>query len=237
MIHIAVCEDNAADLAHLRSLLCQTKILCDITEYTSAEPLLLDLENGQKHFDLFLLDILLPGRNGVETARRIRRLDEKAVLIFLTVSEDFYREAFDLYAFHYLIKPIRPADLTEVLTKAAEQISAPEETLPVMSNRQKLILRQADILYIDSSKHMLCFHMQDGKIYTSYGRLDEIHAQLAYGLFVRCHKSFIVNLIHVDKLTREGFHVGDTLIPISRTYAADAKDSYYKRLFGIFQEH
>lgn len=84
---------------------------------------------------------------------------------------------------------------------------------------------------------MLCFHMQDGKIYTSYGRLDEIHAQLAYGLFVRCHKSFIVNLIHVDKLTREGFHVGDTLIPISRTYAADAKGRYYKRLFGIFQEH
>lgn len=47
MIQIAVCEDNAADLAHLRSLLCQTKILCDITEYTSAEPLLLDLENGK----------------------------------------------------------------------------------------------------------------------------------------------------------------------------------------------
>lgn len=193
MIHIAVCEDNDADLAHLRSLLCQTKILCDFTEYTSAEPLLLDLENGQKHFDL--------------------------------------------YAFHYLIKPVRLTDLTEVLTKAADQISAPEETLPVMSHRQKLILRQADIVYIDSSKHMLCFHMQDGQQYVSYGKLDEIQAQLASGLFVRCHKSFIVNLIYVSRLTREGFHVGDTLIPISRTYAAGAKDSYYKRLFGMFQEY
>lgn len=193
MIHIAVCEDNDADLAHLRSLLCQTKILCDFTEYTSAEPLLLDLENGQKHFDL--------------------------------------------YAFHYLIKPVRLTDLTEVLTKAADQISAPEETLPVMSHRQKLILRQADIVYIDSSKHMLCFHMQDGQQYVSYGKLDEIQAQLASGLFVRCHKSFIVNLIYVSRLTREGFYVGDTLIPISRTYAAGAKDSYYKRLFGMFQEH
>lgn len=237
MIHIAVCEDNDADLAHLRSLLCQTKILCDFTEYTSAEPLLLDLESGQKHFDLFLLDIFLPGRNGVETARRIRRLDEKAVLIFLTVSEEFYREAFDLYAFHYLIKPIRLTELTEVLTKASDHICAPEETLPVMSHRQKLLLRQADIVYIDSSSHMLCFHMQDGQKYFSYGRLDEIHTRLASGLFVRCHKSFIVNLIYVEKLTREGFHVGDTLIPISRTYAASAKNSYYKRLFGIFQEH
>lgn len=53
MIHIAICEDNDADLTHLRSLLCQTKILCDFTEYGSAEPLLLDMENGRKHFDLF----------------------------------------------------------------------------------------------------------------------------------------------------------------------------------------
>ncbi len=140
MIHIAICEDNDADMAHLRSLLCQTKILCDFTEYSNAEPMLLDMENGQKHFDLFLLDIFLPGQNGVETARRIRRL-------------------------------------------------------------------------------------------------DEIHTQLASELFVRCHKSFIVNLLYVSKLTREGFYVGDTLIPISRTHAAGAKNIYYKRLFGVFQEY
>lgn len=237
MIHIAICEDNDADLTHLRSLLHRTKILCDFTEYTSAEPLLLDMENGRKHFDLFLLDIFLPGQNGVETARCIRRLNEKAVLIFLTSSEDFYREAFDLYAFHYLIKPVGLTDLTEVLTKAAEHICVPEETLHVMSHRQEFILRHADIVYIDSSNHMLCFHMRDGQKYFSYGKLDEIHAQLAAGPFVRCHKSFIINLIYVDRLTREGFHVGDTLIPISRTYAAEAKGCYYKRLFGIFQEH
>ena len=236
MIHIAICEDNNADLAHLRSLLCQTKILCDFTEYVSAEPLLFDIENGQKHFDLFLLDIFLPGQSGVETARRIRELDGRAVLVFLTSSEDFYREAFDLYAFHYLIKPVCLASLTEVLTKAADHICAPVETLPIMSHGQKLMLRHADIIYIDSSNHVLCFHMQDGQEYTSYGRLDEIQTQLASELFVRCHKSFIVNLIHVGRLTREGFHIGDTLIPISRTYAADARESYHKRLFGIFQE-
>lgn len=237
MMHIAICEDNAADLAHLRSLLCQTKILCDFTEYTSAEPLLLDMENGQKHFDLFLLDILLPGQSGVDTARRIRELDEKAVLIFLTVSEDFYREAFDLYAFHYLIKPVCLANLTEVLAKAADRISAPEDTLPIMSRGQNILLRHADIVYIDSSNHALCFHMRSGQEYTAYGRLDEIQTRLASELFVRCHKSFIINLVHVEKLTREGFYIGDTLIPVSRTYAAGAKESYHKRLFGIFQEH
>lgn len=237
MIHIAICEDNDGDLAHLRSLLCQTKIPYDFAEYTSAEPLLLDMENNRKRFDIFLLDILLPGQNGVETARRIRELDEKAVLIFLTISEDFYREAFDLYAFHYLIKPLCLADLTEVLTKASRYISAPEETLRITSHGQDILLHHTDIAYIDSSNHVLCFHMQDGQEYTSYGRLDEIQTVLVSGLFVRCHKSFIINLIHVDRLSREGFHIGNTLIPISRTYASTAKDSYHRRLFGIFQEN
>lgn len=236
MIHIAICEDNDRDLAHLRSLLCQTKIPCDFTEYTSAEPLLLDLESRQKTFDIFLLDILLPGQNGVEAARHIRELDRKAVLIFLTSSEDFYREAFDIYAFHYLLKPVALATLTEVLTRAADHIAAPEETLHIMSRGQDIRLRHADISYIDSSNHVLSFHMQDGQEYTSYGRLDEIQTRLASGLFVRCHKSFIINLIHVGRLTREGFYIGNTLIPISRTYAASAKESYHRRLFGIFQE-
>lgn len=59
--------------------------------------------------------------------------------------------------------------------------------------------------------------MHNGQEYNSYGRLDEIQTQLASELFVRCHKSFIVNLIHVGRLTRKGFRIGDTLIPISRT--------------------
>ena len=236
MMHIAICEDSDKDLAHLRSLLCQTKILCDFTEYTSAEPLLFDMENGSKHFDLFLLDIFLPGQSGVEAARHIRELNEKAVLLFLTSSEDFYREAFDLYAFHYLLKPVCLASLTEVLTRAADHICAPEETLSIMSRGQNIILRHADIVYIDSSNHALCFHMRSGQEYTSYGRLDEVQTKLASELFVRCHKSFIVNLIHADRLTREGFYIGDTLIPVSRTYVAGAKERYHKRLFGIFSE-
>ncbi len=198
---------------------------------------MLDMENGQKQFDIFLLDIYLPGQNGVDTARRIRGLDKNALLVFLTSSEDFYREAFDLYAFHYLIKPIRLDSLTEVLTRAADHISAPEESLHIMSRGQNIMLRHADITYIDSSNHILHFHMQDGQEYTSYGKLDEIQTQLASELFVRCHKSFIVNLIHVGKLSREGFHIGNIPIPISRTYASCAKESYRTRLFGIFQEH
>lgn len=237
MMHIAICEDKKEDLAYLRHILCQTKILCDLTEYTSAEPMLIDVESGRKQFDLFLLDIYLPGCNGVEAARRIRELDERAVLIFLSSSRDFYQEAFDLYAFHYLIKPVSLATLTEVLQKASGLIGHSEETLRITFRGQKIRLRLEDILYISSSNHTLHFHMQNGQEFTSYGKLDNLWQQLVSDLFVRCHKSFITNLLYVNRLTREGFYIGDTLIPISRTYASDAKEKYHRRLFGIFQDN
>lgn len=237
MIRIAVCEDKEDDMAHIRSMLCQTKILCNFTEYTSAETLLSDIETNQKQFDIFILDIYLPGQNGVEAARCIRAANQNAILIFLSSSDEFYREAFDLYAFHYLIKPVRSADLAEVLQKAADTVAAPEETLQIAFRGQKTILRHVDIMYISSSNHTLHFHMQDGREYISYGRLDELEAQLVSESFVRCHKSFIANLLYVNRLTREGFYIAETLIPISRSYSAGAKKSYHKRLFGIFQDN
>lgn len=237
MIHIAVCEDKDEDMAQIRGMLCQTKILCDFTEYTSAESLLFDIETNHKQFDLFLLDIYLPGENGVDAARCIRAANQNAILIFLSTSDTFYREAFDLYAFQYLLKPVSPDALAEVLQKAADRIAAPGETLQISFRGQSTILRHADIMYISSSNHTLLFHMQDGREYTSYGRLDELETRLASELFVRCHKSFIVNLLYVTRLSREGFYINQTLIPISRSCAAGAKKSYHRRLFGIFQDN
>lgn len=234
MIRIAVCEDNKNDLAHLHRVFSQTEILCDITEYEDAESLLYDVETCSQKFDLFLLDIYLPGLNGIEAARRIRAQNKYALLIFLSTSDDFYREAFDLYAFHYLLKPVRKAALSEALRKASVILNRPEETLRITFNGQDTILRQANIVYVSSSNHVLRFHMHDGVEHTSYGKLDELQPQLADNLFVRCHKSFIVNIRHVTKLTKEGFYIEDTLIPISRTYAAEAKESYRKKLFDIF---
>lgn len=237
MIHIAICEDKDEDLAHLRNMLCRTNILCDLAEYNSAESLMFDIETNQKQFDIFILDIYLPGQNGVEAARQIRVANENTILIFLTGSEEFYREAFDLYAFHYLLKPVRLDDLTRVLQKALSLIAVPEETLQITFRGQNTTLRQADVMYISSSNHALCFHMKDGREHTSYGRLDGLEIQLSSEMFVRCHKSFIINLLYVSRLVREGFYIDDTLIPISRTHAAEAKERYHRRLFGIFQDN
>lgn len=238
MIRIAVCEDKNEDLTYLCSMLYEIGLSCTISEYSNAENLLWDIETRNKEFDLFLLDIFLPNMNGIEAARRIRAINEDAVVIFTSFSEDFYREAFDIYAFQYLTKPVSHDVLAEALEKAAQIIErSHEETLTITFHGKRYTLKYSDITYISSHNHMLCFHMQDGSEYTSYGKLDEIAAQLKSDLFTRCHKSFIINLSYVHECATEGFQTESAFIPISRTYASFAKERYHQYLFKIFQDN
>lgn len=240
-VSIAVCEDNNIDMERLRGLLYNMNSTCrnlTVAEYSCAEELLRDIETEQKQFDIFLLDIYLGEISGIEAARRIRAENENALLIFISSSEDFYREAFDVYAFYYLIKPVSEDNAAEVLEKAVKSVEqGREEILKITYKGKCSLLKYSDIAFISSMNHNLQYHMRDGGKYISYGKLDEAAEQIKSELFVRCHKSFIVNLACVRELTPEGFHLENDIVPISRTYSAAAREQYRRRLFGIFQDN
>lgn len=240
-VSIAVCEDNNEDMANLRSALNEIKTPCafSVSEYKSAEELISDIENKHKHFDIFFLDIYLKGINGVDAARQIRTKNENALLIFVSSSEEFYREAFDVYAFHYLIKPVDFIDFAEVFERAVKTVDRrKDEFLTITYRGKNYTLRYSDISYISSMNHYLKYHMRDGGEYKSYGKLDEIALQIHSELFVRCHKSFVINLAYVREMTAENFKTVDNLfIPISRTYSAAAKARYHSYLLSIFQDN
>lgn len=236
MLNIAICEDNAEDMLRLRRLLEQTEVPSKVTGYTTAEGLLEDLERGGCRYDLYFLDILLPGQNGAEIARRLRFWQDAALVVFLTVSEEYYREAFDVYAFQYLLKPITLPALRTVLQNAARVLKKQAALyFPITTGGRDIRLRQSDIKCIASSNHRLHIHLADGQEYTIYSKLDDVEKKLSSPPFVRCHKSYLVNLDHVDRLTPEGFYIGKDLISISRAYAAQAKAAYHNHLFSIFE--
>lgn len=238
-VSIAVCEDNQNDMERMRSIIYNSNLYgnLNVTEYQCAEELLWDVENGHRQFDIFLMDIYLRKISGVEAARRIRAENENALLIFISSSEEFYREAFDVYAFHYLVKPLNTDTVSEVLEKAVRSVErGKEEILKITYKGKCSLLKYSDITYISSMNHNLQYHMRDGSEYISYGKLDELAVQIKSDLFVRCHKSFIVNLACVSELTAEGFRTESGLVPISRTYSSSARESYRKRLFGMFQD-
>lgn len=102
-MRIAVCDDCMEDALSLKKYLSGQ----EVGIYSDTESLLADVENKRRRYDLYLLDIFLrESMNGIELAERLRRAQEEALICFISSSGDFYREAYDLYAFQYLIKPV-----------------------------------------------------------------------------------------------------------------------------------
>ncbi len=115
-MRIAVCDDCREDALLLKEYLAGH----EISVYADAESLLTDVEENNKQFDLYLLDIFMEeSMNGIELAKRLRRGQEEALLCFVSTSDDFYREAYDLYAVQYLIKPVGGGKHKETAAKGA----------------------------------------------------------------------------------------------------------------------
>lgn len=233
-IKIAVCDDDSADRHRLITLIKTKDSSCEWFEYKSGEELLWDFESGI-HFDMFFLDIFMNGITGLDVARRIRNINPDAILIFISSCNDFYRESFDLYAFNYLLKPVTLEKLTEVYSRALERINKDVEQGVRISFKNSLhTIRHSQILYVSSNQHVINFFLKNGQTLKSYGKLDDFVIQLPSEIFVRCHKSYIVNLKYVTSITSSEFALGETKIPISRNHYKQTREKFYTLMFGDF---
>jgi len=234
VLKIAVCDDVPTERQRLVSLIKAEQPYCEVNSYESGETLLWDFENGTC-FDIFFLDIFMSGMNGVEAARRIRTANPDAILVFVSSSEDFYRDSYDLYAFNYLIKPLTQDKLTEVLRRAVDHLNMDEEqVIHISFNNTLYTVRCSQLLYLSSDHHIVNFYLKSGEILKSYGKLDDFVTQLSADFFVRCHQSYIVNLKHVTGMTAGEFVLGEIRAPVSKSYFEQASKKYRLQIFGVF---
>ncbi len=226
---IAICDDCHEDAVHLRNLLEGQ----DVWLYTDAGQLLAEVEERNIHFDLYLLDIYMEGSmGGIELAGRVRRRADEAEICFISTSDDFYREAYDLYAVQYLLKPVREAEVKRLLEHLTrKRIREKELRLSYKWRGQTGSIPYGKILYIDSREHTLFIHCEDGTVQECKGKLDDLEIQVCGEVFSRCHQSFIVNMYHVDRLEGNDLLVAGHNIPVSRRYFAGVKSRYQEILF------
>lgn len=228
---IAVCDDCRQDACAIRDLLPGQ----DVKLYGRAENLLADVEQGGKRFDLYLLDIFMENSmSGLELAEKLRAGDELAAICFVSTSDDFYREAYDLYAVQYLIKPIGREELESLLDKVEKIfVRNREKTLRYSWRRASGAIPYGKILYISSSGHVLFIHCTDGRVQESTGKLNDLELQICGDTFLRCHQSFIVNMYHVREFSGMDLTLepeGEK-VPISRRYYAAVQELYRKVMF------
>lgn len=231
-IRIAICDDSKEDIERLKVALLAFDSSFGITTYTNGEMLIADFIDDKLIVDILFLDIYMPEIDGVTTAQKIRSHYPDIKIIFLSSSNEFYQQAYEVFAFNYILKPFEKERLYGVLERALNEIE--KEQRHKLQFRYKAVaysVNSRDILYLESQNKIILLHMADKSTFQCYGKLDEIIHELPRKAFLRCHQSFIVNLFHISEMGEKHFRVGENLIGISRKYLKTSKDEYYEHLF------
>lgn len=217
MLAIAVCDDELFERlrisAKIRDLAEEMRIPCSVVPFGSGKELLKSLDQ----FDLIFLDILMEEMDGMETARRCRELAFKKMLVFLSSSRKYVFDAYDVEAFHYLVKPVEDERLKKVLKRAAEKEKhRSQEYIVVSRERQQRKLFLDAVLYFEIRGRKIDVHEEYG-IFSYYEKIGILEQQLQGKGFFRCHKSYLINLQHVDLYNRqEAILDNQEKIPIAR---------------------
>lgn len=205
---IAICDDEKILCEQLQNLIRRHTACRQITSidfYEKGEELL----SAGKHYDMIFLDIQMDGMNGIETAKVLRERKEEAVLIFITGLKDYVFEAFDVAAFHYLLKPVQEEKFAEVFERAImeaekqKQRNDEPEQLFIRKRGRSIKLDKPQILYIESRQRKVVIHMLQDTL-EIYATMNGLEKELGEQ-FYRCHRGYLVNLSRITGYT------GDTI--------------------------
>ena len=203
-MRIAVCDDEKEIRDMFVKKIGTLYPKAELLLYQSGEELLL----SDKEPDILLLDIQMPGKNGMEAAEELRRKNKKAIIIFVTALDDFVFQAFDVGAFHYLVKPFDDRKFAEVLQKAVEQFEDRDRqegadkkgkmpSLMVTTGGKHVAVNLEDIVYAEVFDRKVILHTMDADI-EYYGKMKELEEK-AGDEFYRTHRSFLVNFDFIRK--------------------------------------
>ena len=155
-------------------------------------------------FNIVFMDIIMNSLNGIDTARRLRDSDRKALLVFTTSSPEYAFDAFPLHPFDYLVKPCTPERIGSVLSEAVKVLEDYEESLSVRVSRSTYKIPLRKISAVLSNDHFVEVVMSDGNCLLCSMKFREVEADLMnYRRFLMCNRGLIINMDCVSSLSRD----------------------------------
>ena len=190
-MRIAICDDEEEVRTMLAEKVRRLYPAAELALYSSGGELLMAPPP-----DIVLLDIQMPGPNGMDTAKLLRQNDKDAAIIFVTALEDYVFEAFDVGALHYLVKPFDHRKLAEVLARAVRQWKdrqrqTEKPTLMVTRAGEHIAVPIEDIVYAEVFNRKVILHTLDSDI-EYYGKMKELEKKAGCD-FYRPHRAYLVN--------------------------------------------
>ena len=223
MIHIAICDDSKQDRQILAALFKRYQELhatpLQIHIFQNGFSLLDAIDQGQR-FDITILDILMPGENGIEIARNIRASGTDTEIIFLTSSPEYAVDSYEVKAQNYLLKPVTEekffASIDSILAELDEKDTA--SFIIYTTEKQYSRIRVSSLVYGEVTHRTITLHLADQTIISAVMTFTEFQDILkAYPDFIYPHRSYAVNMNYIQYVTKSDIILTDgQKIPLSR---------------------
>lgn len=226
---IAVCDDvkmNTEEIAKLTEEICREEQICpQISSFESAEKLLDEIKDGSR-YDLMLLDVMMPGLDGMELARILRTQNERTSIVFISSNREMAMQGYEVYAARYLAKPVDKDKLKEaILFCYGEYRKERELLLPVNGSVRKVAPK--DIYYIEIVGRKSRIRMEKEEWDTSLS-IAELEAMLSGQDFIRCHQSFLVNCRYIRSFRTSSMELTDGRnVPVSKHRIKEVRQAFF----------
>lgn len=218
-MRIAVCDDNIQDIERIkRYTVSMIDYAVDYEFFTKPEELLKTYVKSEQKPDMYILDIEMPGMDGLDVAKQIRTYDSKALIVFLTSYTKYMPDVFEVVTFDFISKPITEERLRLLFVKAEAYLNMTNQTFSFCYRRSRYSLKFDEILYLEKKGRQAIIHTKDNT-YQSNMNLNEIWEKLDEQSFAAIHGSFIVNLKHIKTFSGGQVILSDgTELTVSRGY-------------------
>lgn len=245
MLRIAVCDDEERQRGHLAALLADWLAarpgLCGRVEQFESGAALLKYRQERGGFDLYLLDIVMPGPNGIETARQLRAAGDTGLVVYVSGYEEFAVESYSVGAFFYLLKPVEREKLFDVLDGVARTLAERQRGRAVVVQtaqgpRRVLVERIRCAERVDRCVRYYC---TDGTVDSQSIRVtfrEAVAPLLADRSFFLCGASFVLNLRHVTGVQGRTALMDDGhAVPLPRSVVKEFErrwDEFWNKMGG-----
>ena len=242
MIKLALCDDEAEQREAIGALLkdyaaARSAPAVKLSVFASGRDLLAAAaECGG--FDVYVLDIVMPEISGIELGVRLRELYSRGAIIYLTISPEYAVDSYAARAFHYLVKPVEPERLYQVLDGAVAALEKQRSACVAVRTRDGLRLARLDeIMYAELAGRAVRYHLSDGTALDSVtvrgGFQEETAPLLADDRFLLCGASFVVNLFYVIAVEKGALRMdGGSRVPLPRGLAARVRSRWSSYWLG-----
>ena len=234
-MRITICDDNPEELSITEGLLLEYRdkiAMPGLKIEKCGDPA--KLEEGIRAndiSDIYVLDVSLGEKSGMEIASLLMEKQDRGIVIFSTFSKEHALEAYHVHAVRYLVKPYKKETFFEAVGYAVALCeSKRDKDFLVKTKNGVVTVSYNRIQYVESESRSMKFHLTDGTVIKSImlrtSFENEIEALLKDEHFIQIHKSFVVNMSHIDRMPQEKVEIGTELLPISKKKAADVKRAY-----------